>query len=507
MKSKLKEQVVDNMRRDHSNEAFRMLAGEFHRSAAAALVALSCILLGNVKVLAATVSGAQFGDNGNVYGDIAGTTVLRLDELQLKEGNNVIDSIDWRAKARAASVNSVVRNGVNGLFSAKVSAKQIEHGFEVTWEYGISADTARKSLGLSAHVSADTFRSLPQKPGRTIAFGPSRKATVEAEGCVYQFDLGASDVDFSFAGLEDFRHAAWWKDFRFRAMVAPLQRKSGKIVLRVTGMISEKSYAVSSAESASPFICVPVAKHGNRGLSDDVPNDGKGGWTDQGTNDLSSFQPGILRAQGIPFEIGDSVIVLKSLNRPSFPMESPAIPLNAKVERLCFCQTAAWCNGANPTVFHCRVTYADGTATDIPMTQGMEFFDWWNSSGGPNAKIAWSGNSGEHAVSLFHSQWKNPKPDVALKTLQVVSKNQSAVPVVLGITAVRGDLASPTLSAMLDCEFSATPAYAATLPKEKKDWYECQLPLLREIKENSALDASSVNHAPAGKHGFSQKGG
>lgn len=468
--------------------------------ATAFFLVLFAVLSDNICVSAdQNISFAKLDYNGNVVGNIAGVTMLYRDDISLRENGKSIDAIDWRVKGRCDKNSAIHRRGVNGLFSVTVSTETIPDGFQITWDYEFSSDPAGKTVELSAHVPADVLKDIPRHPGKTIAFGPDKKAAVASGGCAYQFDLSGSDADFTFIRLEDFRHADWFKDFRLRLETKPLTRKNVKLVLRVTGEIAKNA--------ASPFLLIPVAKYGNRGLSDDIQNDGKGGWTDQGSNDLSTLQPGVLKTQGVPFEIGDRAIILKSLQRPGFPEKSPEIPVDAKVERLCFCQALAWGGGAQIPVFHYRVTYADDTTIDVPMIQSIDVFDWWNTSGGTRARVAWRGNSGEHAAALFHSQWKNPKPDVAVKTVQVVSDNQNAVPIVLGITAVRNDGKFSNLIEMLTREFASTPDQAAMLPREKKDWFECPLDFLGKIEEGSALDASFVNPAPAGKYGFLKKVG
>ena len=405
-----------------------------------------------------------------------------------------LDAVDWRVKGKCHQGDLRIRRGVKGILTIVAEIKSLKNGFEIIWKYDISTDPAGKSLGLTAHVPAALLEDIPRKPGNVIKFDSEHKMTVKSGGNDYNFDLSGSDATFSFAGLEDFRHAKWWKDFRFNVVVKPL-KKSGKIVLRVTGGVSN-----------SVFICLPIAKYGNRGLADDTPNDGKGGWTDQGTNDLSGFPVGKINAQGVPFEIGNNAIILKSLNRPAFPGKSPIIPIDAKVERLCFFQTSAWCGSKPIPVFNYRVVYSDGTITNVSVIQSKDIVDWWSTTAAPNAKIAWSGNGGQHAAAVYHSQWKNPKPDTAIKSIQVISGNQAAVPIVMGITAVRSDMASPEIVRKLDAEFS-TASSGEMLPKEKTDWYRCSLGFLGTTRKGSALDASFLLDAPAGKHGFLKKVG
>jgi hypothetical protein len=65
---------------------------------------------------------------------------------------------------------------------------------------------------------------------------------------------------------------------------------------------------------------VDLSKVANRALADDVDNDGKGGWSDQGSQaDMREFKSGEHRFGGVLFKIPEgpkSIVVLKSAARP-----------------------------------------------------------------------------------------------------------------------------------------------------------------------------------------------
>ena len=86
----------------------------------------------------------------------------------------------------------------------------------------------------------------------------------------------------------------------------------------------------------------------NRGFKDDVGDDGKGGWPDQGPKaDMHDFPTGDQNFGGVPFHIGKeprTCIVLKSNSRPLpelYPDEA-TIPLGYPVEGLCFLHSTSW---------------------------------------------------------------------------------------------------------------------------------------------------------------------
>jgi|GEM_PF-1338567 len=458
--------------------------------------------------LFAIIPGAQaaFDCNGNVSIKLGDHLFVTKDDISLSENGKKIDSIDWRIKGAPSPLDGTVsRKGVNGILSAKAGVVEIPDGVRITWSCSVPNAGSEKTLGVTASIPAEALSFLPQgKPCVVVKFGADKKGVIEGERYRYHFDLSKSNVDFTFAGVEDFRSADWWKKFRLTLNTAKLTKPNAEIVVEVTRTLNEKFF---QKNEQSPFLAIPVAPNGNRTLDDQVENDGKGGWTDQGTNDLSVLKPGTLIAQGIPFEIGNKAIILRGKLRQSFPEKSPEMPVETTVERLAFCHTVAW-NNNNKEGFCYRVFYDDGTTADIPVIGGLDVADWTGAiPTTARVKTAWKGSNNEHPVSLAHMQWKNPKPNVPVRAIQVLSKNLDPVGIVLAITAVKQDKSSPELTRFLNEQYFAPDRGTAVLPKEKKDWYECRIPVNRKIKHGSALDASFVNHAPAGKFGFVKRVG
>lgn len=451
-------------------------------------------------------SAADFDCNGNICIKLGDDIFLTRDDLHLLENGKQVDAIDWRIKGAPSPLDGTVsRKGVNGILSAKAGVVEIPDGVRVTWSCSVPDARSEKTLGITVPIPAEALSFLPQgKPCVVVKFGADKKGVIEGKRYRYHFDLSKSNVDFTFAGVEDFRSADWLKKFRLTLNTVKLTKPNAEIVVEVTRTLNDKFFQKGEQ---SPFLSIPVAQNGNRTLDDQVENDGKGGWTDQGTNDLSVLKPGTLIAQGIPFEIGDKAILLRGKLRQSFPEKSPEMPVGAKVERFAFCHTAAW-NNVGKSGFRYRVFYDDGSTEDIPVIGGLDVADWAGAlPATARVKTAWKGANNEHAVSLAHMQWKNPKPNVPVRAIQVLSENLDPVGIVLAITAVKQEKSSPELTRFLNEAYCATDNAAAVLPEEKKDWYECRIPVARKIEQGSALDASFVNHAPAGKFGFVKRVG
>jgi hypothetical protein len=188
---------------------------------------------------------------------------------------------------------------------------------------------------------------------------------------------------------------------------------------------------------------IDLTPYANRGLADEVPEDGKGGFSDQGPRcDMRMFPTGPQLFQGVPFMIGREpkvCIVLASKNRPgydSMPKEV-SIPLGYPVEGLFFLHTTCW--GGKPTALY-TIQYADGQSVDIPLMQGENIQDWagprpFLREKGTQSVIAWTGkNQVFRKVGVFRMLWVNPRPEVPIAQIRFWGPNMS-VPIQLGITA------------------------------------------------------------------------
>ena len=118
------------------------------------------------------------------------------------------------------------------------------------------------------------------------------------------------------------------------------------------------------------------------GFRDEVAGDQKGGWTDQGNNDMRYFPVGTQVFNGVRFDVIDparsdnkSCIVLKGKPSPYFPAQSIEIPVGLRLDKLYFLHAVrgALCGRQASYVVH----YADGAYVEIPVRLGMEVRGWW----------------------------------------------------------------------------------------------------------------------------------
>jgi len=193
---------------------------------------------------------------------------------------------------------------------------------------------------------------------------------------------------------------------------------------------------------------VDLSAFANRALADDAPDDGVGGWTDQGpTGDLRSFPAGNKTFAGVPFNVPEgprSIIVLSCKDRPGadkLPGEV-TIPLGRKLEGLCFLHSCAY-SGEGTQVGLYQVQYADGVKQDIPLHSEVNIRDWAGTPGplprekGTVSAVAWSGSNKMFAsIAAYRMTWVNPRPQAPVKALRFAHPSRQGVPVLMALTAI-----------------------------------------------------------------------
>lgn len=188
-----------------------------------------------------------------------------------------------------------------------------------------------------------------------------------------------------------------------------------------------------------------IKKICNMGFMDGAARDGKGGWTDEGSNnDLHTMKTGLRTLCGVPFKIicpeknnGKSVITLRSKNTGQTLPLQVTIPFNDEAGVVYFLHAAG-------NVFkkggEYAINYLDGTATVIPFSRNYNVRDWWHRpyySEKCKAVPVELGLGVKRYIYVF--QWKNPFPKKQIKNIVFKSDNGRTTPVLLAITY--GDLA------------------------------------------------------------------
>ncbi len=240
--------------------------------------------------------------------------------------------------------------------------------------------------------------------------------------------------------------------------------------------LEQKRRAVKTQYSPDPTRtrAIDLRPFCNREYVDNKAGDGLGGWSDEGRTmslDHVPLYPEVLDGVLCDFIRPDmneykTCIVLKSTRgkNTALPEAVRGIPVHAKVKNLYFFHTTVWAE-KNKQVLTYRIHYADGKSLDLPVRVGKEIGDWYLASTPVEQKnrIAWS-NSNGHGFFLW--QWKNPRPETEIRSLDILSANGSTVPIVLGITmeeAGSSPLTPISSAEEFDAFFIPEPHYLKTV--------------------------------------------
>ena len=240
-----------------------------------------------------------------------------------------------------------------------------------------------------------------------------------------------------------------------------------------------------------PYTCMPVdlSKQANRGFCDDIEGDGKGGWTDQGENDIRMLRPGRIEACGLGFRVldpkrnsGKSCLVLGGPQHEHL-LKDVTLPVQGKqYECLYLLHATAQTRKASEPAGTVRIEYSDGTQADHTILCGRDVGDWLAPRRLPNAVIAWTGASQRAKIGLYLSKLKLRGTPV--RRLQLLGSGRAVWMVVA--VALADDV--PMFKAQ-DDEFIVQDANWAPLEH------------LVKTRPRSVLDWSFMSDGPAGKHG------
>jgi len=263
------------------------------------------------------------------------------------------------------------------------------------------------------------------------------------------------------------------KDFSVRLAYNPHKGEISRSQFRATFDLQPLRQAQLSLKSVA-----------NRALKDDVADDGRGGWTDQGPdNDLRAFKPDSKLTTAADFDLnfdGNAALVLSQKpGRANLINARVTAPRDLAPAYLHMLHASAYTWGQVGLI---KVTYADGEEQIIEVQAKRDVGNWWNPASLDNANVAWSGRSKEAQVGIYESRFA-----LQSKPVREVAFAAAGEPtwMILGATLVEGDVPLPQPSSII---ISAN-----------EDWAPIDLPLT--IVPGSAFDFSDWTEAPAGQHG------
>jgi len=194
------------------------------------------------------------------------------------------------------------------------------------------------------------------------------------------------------------------------------------------------------------FTPVDLTQYLDREFADDVDDDGKGGWSDQGPEcDMRNvtLPAGIHKLGKAEYKIErpKSCLALSSIYRKNGYTEL-TLPINRKFNWLFLLHSSAWTG--MPVQYTMTVKYSDGTAYEIAMSGRNNMHDW---SSDPKIPFAQETDTITQCVytvpqklfkqgSFFSTAWSNPVPEKEVDSISFKSMKRG-IPIIIALSTAR----------------------------------------------------------------------
>ncbi len=215
------------------------------------------------------------------------------------------------------------------------------------------------------------------------------------------------------------------------------------------------------AAAETPFH-VDLSPVANISREDDgVTGNDKGGWTDEGINDMYLYPPlpvGETTRNGFSLTLLDpgpdgdqpaALMLRVGAHQTNRPQSARVDVPNVRGAYVVFVHHAiggSQAQAGDVTAIY-TIHYADGQSVEAPMRKGVHLRDWWCRHWWDNSgRDAWPVHMGRNVytmkwrslIGLWATQWKNPRPDVAITGLTFASLDRGG-PVIWAVTITDDD--------------------------------------------------------------------
>lgn len=163
-------------------------------------------------------------------------------------------------------------------------------------------------------------------------------------------------------------------------------------------------------------------------------------------NDLGELPTGKQTFDGIPFFVGEKMIVLGSKRLPLMPEKVKGIAVGARANQMHILHASCYNTVEDGTlVGKYVVNYDDKSQETIELVYGKDLRDWWAMQNEPEVtrgKVIWTGNNKTakergFTLRLFLLTWKNPKPARSIASIDFIGAQTDCAPFCVAITLDR----------------------------------------------------------------------
>jgi hypothetical protein len=165
-----------------------------------------------------------------------------------------------------------------------------------------------------------------------------------------------------------------------------------------------------------------------------------------GANHLAALPRGLQRFGGEDFDVR-GVIQLSGTQAEfagaAFPDSVTGIKIGQKCKRLHMLHATGWGTEDGTLVGKYVLHFAGGSQATLNIAYGVDARDWWDTSSeskeAKSATIAWSGSNpateaANGSLRLFKRTYDNPKPELAIESIDFVSAQSESAPFLVALT-------------------------------------------------------------------------
>ncbi len=200
------------------------------------------------------------------------------------------------------------------------------------------------------------------------------------------------------------------------------------------------------------FSLIDLSAHFNERLDD---SDGRGWLAQDRAHTLASVPTGRRIWGGVPFQVGpigpgglDCVVLADDAAAPRYPDAAWQIPVGQQVDALALLHTLTQPRTFAEHIYDRRrvnpshlgryeIAYADGERRELLLDWEVNICHWNHRLGSAHGRTAFVGKTGGGALIRLESfLWRNPRPDVPVRAVDLISGKDQARPVLLAITGV-----------------------------------------------------------------------
>lgn len=302
------------------------------------------------------------------------------------------------------------RVGADGLLAVWSGA----NGGQIGFSCSLSGKTHR---GRSMRIDGALVPLLPETEQPDLFAGQVRSVILPAVGGSWlelHGDLFLQVLD----------HRAWGEDRFAVRILAP----AGAAAIRLRLIASDHVEADVAGADAVVGEPLPLGAAAATALRDEVAGDGRGGWTDQGGNDLACLPSGPLQAAGVRFAVGGSAVMLARNRVGNRPERAVVAGDGRQAASLYLLHTLAWAPRTETVVGTLRIVFRDGSAEQRQVRSGVAVGDWWNPPERlPEAVLGWQGENGQARVGLYVTRVAIPERPIERIELAVEAATVWAV--------------------------------------------------------------------------------